>query len=243
MAQAINERPFWPEIQAFLKIDKTQVLTFCGTVFVGSSSSRFWTSRKKDLPELQVTRWSFGGAHLIHVIRNFSRLIKAHKPRENILYAGENDIAAGRSPEKVLAALEDFLAAKTNSLGASPVYFVAIAPSIYHWDKFDQQSRANQMIKTFAENRADMVSIDVVPLMLHDSRPKNNFMRDKLHMDRDGYVLGTVAVRRALTQAKAPKATYGGSKSRPKSTFAAAMITDFERSNGYDIRSLIRKLT
>lgn len=208
MAQAIKERPFWPEIQAFLETDKTQGLTSCRTLFVGSSSIRFWTSLKRDLPELRVIRRGFGGAHLTHVIRYFNQLTKPHKPREIILYAGENDIAAARSPKKVLAALKDFLAAKTNSLGPTPVYFVAIEPSIYHWDKFDRQSRTNQMIKTFSQKRADLVFIDVVPLMLHDGRPKDIFMRDKLHMNRDGYALWTVAVRRALKQANAPKATY-----------------------------------
>ena len=208
IAQDSKGGPFWPEIQAFLKTDKSQGLTSCRTLFVGSSSIRFWTDVKRDLPELRIVRRGFGGAHLTHVVRYFNRLIKPHKPREIILYAGENDIAAGRAPEKVLADLKDFLAIKTNAIGQTPVYFIAIKPSIYHWDKFNRQSRANQMIKTLAEGRSDLVFIDVVPLMLEDGRPKDIFMRDNLHMNRDGYALWTMAVRRVLKDANASKAPH-----------------------------------
>lgn len=205
--QAKN-RPFWPEILAFLKQDRTRGLEPCRTLFVGSSSIRSWASLESDFPKLDVIRRGFGGAHLTHVVQHFDMLIKRHRPSEIVLYAGENDIASGRPPVEVLTALRSLLKLKTLFLGATPVYFIAIKPSNYHWDKFAKQTRANALVKQFAETRDDLVFVDVVPLMLENGKPKRIYSSDGLHMNRDGYVLWAEAVNGALDRSGVPVTSY-----------------------------------
>jgi len=125
-----------------------------------------------------------------------------------VVYAGENDIAGGRSPNEVLAALKSFMRLKTQSLGPTPVYFIAIKPTPYHWDKFARQSRANGLIKTLAEARSDLVFVDIVPVMLENGRPKGIFLGDGLHMNRNGYTLWARAVREALDRSGVSAARY-----------------------------------
>ncbi|MEM6495511.1 MAG: GDSL-type esterase/lipase family protein [Pseudomonadota bacterium] len=208
IAQQAKKGPFWSEIRAFVREDKTVRPTPCQTMFVGSSSIRLWTSLKRDLPQRSVVRRGFGGAHLNHVVRYFDHLITPHQPREIVLYAGENDIAWGRSPTEVATALEAFLERKTETLGVTPVYFISIKPTMYHWDKRATQKQANALIRMLAERRSDLVYIDVASVMLDGGRPKDIFLGDKLHMNREGYRLWTKAVGDALNQHDIPVAPH-----------------------------------
>ena len=210
-AQIEKRGPFWPEIQAFLQEDKVVPPTPCQTLFVGSSSIRLWTSLKPDLPHLSVIRRGFGGAHLTHVLRYFNDLIAPHRPRAIVLYAGENDIAWGRSPEEIAQAMKAFLKRKTETLGVTPVYFISIKPTVYHWDKRAIQKRANALVEMLAEQRSDLVYVDVASAMLDGGRPRDIFLGDKLHMNRDGYRLWTKAVGDALKQRGVPFAPHCGS--------------------------------
>lgn len=208
VGQRLQERPFWPEIQAFLKQDRAQGLEPCRTLFVGSSSIRLWMSLESDLPARNIIRRGFGGAHLTHVVRYFDLLIERHRPSQIVLYAGENDIASGRSPANVLTDLKSLLKLKTQSLGAAPVYFIAIKPSLYHWEKFARQTHANALIKRLAETRDDLVFVDIVPLMLKNGKPKRIYMADGLHMNRDGYALWAKALNGALDRSGVPTASH-----------------------------------
>ena len=100
-------------------------------------------------------RRGFGGAHLAHVLLYFEALIAPHRPREIVLYAGENDISWGRAPDDVLADLEAFLQMKRKALGATPVYFISIKPSIYRWQEYPVQQQANALVKQLAEARGE----------------------------------------------------------------------------------------
>ncbi len=206
MAQQAHSRPFWPEIRAFLEQDRVAGFKPCRTLFVGSSSIRFWVSLARDLPKRNVIRRGFGGAHLTHVVQYFDLLIKPHKPSEIVVYAGENDIASGRSPGELLATLKTLLKLKSRSLDATPVYFIAIKPSLYHWDKFATQTRANALIKEITKQRDDLVFVDIVPLMLKNGIPKAVYVADGLHMNRDGYAIWAKAVSGALDKSAVPTA-------------------------------------
>ncbi|MGI9524545.1 MAG: hypothetical protein ACR2PG_23180, partial [Hyphomicrobiaceae bacterium] len=172
LGQPANVRPFWSDILAFVAQDEARGFTYCRTLFVGSSSIRLWRSLVVDFPKRNVIRRGFGGAQLTHVLQYFDLLIAPHRPSEIVLYAGENDLASGRSPAEVLTALKSLMKIKSQSLGATPVFFIAIKPSLYHWDKFNAQVQANARVKELAQLRKDLVFVDVVPLMLENGKPR-----------------------------------------------------------------------
>ena len=190
--------PFWPEIRAFLMRDDADGIKPCRTVFVGSSSIRLWQDLARDLGGLPVVRRGFGGAHLDHVSLYFEVLVTRHRPRAIVLYAGENDISAGRQPERVLASLMRLLAIKRRAVGTAPVYYIAIKPSLSRWHEFARQSRANTLIKQFAAASDDLIFVDVAGAMLIDGRPKPIFLSDGLHMNRAGYKIWARLVRQSL---------------------------------------------
>ena len=184
----------------------------CRTVFVGSSSIRLWRDLDQDMAGHAVVRRGFGGAHLDHVSLYFEVLVTRHRPRAIVLYAGENDISAGRRPEHVLASLNRLLLIKRRALGTAPVYYIAIKPSPSRWHEFARQSRANALISQFAAANKDVVFVDVASAMLQGGKPKHIFLPDGLHMNREGYNIWTEAVRRALAASGVPVAQHCRSK-------------------------------
>ena len=72
-------------------------------VFVGSSSIRMWETLEADFPGLPVLNRGFGGSELSDVVRFADRIVVPYKPRVVVVYAGDNDLAAGKTPAQVFA--------------------------------------------------------------------------------------------------------------------------------------------
>ena len=74
-------------------------------VFVGSSSIRMWKTADY-FTGFPIINRGFGGSHLSDVNFFINETVIKYKPRIIVLYAGDNDIAAGKTPMKVF---NDFL--------------------------------------------------------------------------------------------------------------------------------------
>jgi hypothetical protein len=83
------------EISAFEAIDRTNPPPKDCIVFVGSSSIRFWAGLKSDFPGLPVVNRGFGGSEIADSVNLAARIIVPYAPRQVVVYAGGNDIAAG----------------------------------------------------------------------------------------------------------------------------------------------------
>src|SRR6516164_10408221 len=90
------------DIAAFERRDRDKPPPKNAVLFVGSSSIRLW-----DLPKsfagVEVINRGFGGSHLADVVHFAPRIVLPYEPRLIVLYAGDNDIAAGKTPERVHA--------------------------------------------------------------------------------------------------------------------------------------------
>src|SRR5436190_20502785 len=89
---------FEKEILAFEAADKTNPPPKNAILFIGSSSIRMWKSLAKDFPEQRVINRGFGGSEIIDSVRNVARIVVPYHPRQIFMYAGGNDIHAGKSP-------------------------------------------------------------------------------------------------------------------------------------------------
>ena len=98
-----SEPPFGPEIRAFEEADRINRPKPGGVLFVGSSSIRLWPDLKADFPGVNVIQRGFGGSQIDQVVYYAPRIVLPYKPSVIVLYAGDNDLAAGRTPEQILA--------------------------------------------------------------------------------------------------------------------------------------------
>ena len=85
------------EIAAFEAADQKQPPPKGGIVFVGSSSIRLWDV-KKSFPGLPVINRGFGGSQIEDSTHFAERIVFPYEPCAVVFYAGDNDIASGKSP-------------------------------------------------------------------------------------------------------------------------------------------------
>lgn len=187
------------EIDRYVAADRTAPPGHCRVLFVGSSSIVLWKpTLEADMAPLPVINRGFGSSHIEHVNLWFDQIVSPYHPRAIVFYAGENDLNAGKPVTQVLADFDAFMAKKTAALGDTPVYFISVKPSRQRFAQLALQAELNDAIRARAAQRSDLRYIDVVPLMLDNGVPRDIFLRDGLHMTRDGYVLWTGAVKAAL---------------------------------------------
>jgi lysophospholipase L1-like esterase len=196
---------FASEIAAFVAADSVSPPKRCGLLFVGSSSIRLWDSLPQDMSPHQVVNRGFGGSTIADVNRHFDVVVARHRPRAIFFYAGENDVAAGKTPAQVSADFASFLKKKDDALGTTPVYFISLKPSKARFDQLPRQAQVNAAVRQLAAKRSDLHYIDVAGAMLHDGKPRDIFQADALHMTDDGYRIWARTIRPNANRAAAHK--------------------------------------
>lgn len=200
-AQQSTATNFASEIAAFVAADAANPPKPCGLLFVGSSSIRLWDSLQEDMSPHRIVNRGFGGSTIADVNRHFDVVVARHRPRAIFLYAGENDVAAGKTPTQVSADFASFLKKKDRALGRTPVYFISLKPSKARFDQLQQQAQVNAAVRQLAARRSDLHYIDVATAMLQDGKPRDIFQADALHMTADGYRIWTRVLRPRAKQA------------------------------------------
>ena len=97
------------EIAGFEASDKTNLPPKGAVLFVGSSSIRLWKTLAKDFAGYEVINRGFGGSQLADSVVLADRIVIAYAPKMVLLYAGDNDIAAGKTPEQVFSDFKRFV--------------------------------------------------------------------------------------------------------------------------------------
>lgn len=194
-----QDNTFAAEIARFVEADRVAPPAACQVLFVGSSSIVKWKDRlSADMAPMPVINRGFGGSQIEDVNRWFDQIVAPYHPRAIVFYAGENDIDAGKSVNRVVADFDEFMRRKAQALGKTPVYFISLKPSKLRFAQFPLQTQVNAAIRSRAGKRSDLHYIDVVSSMLENGKPKDIFEPDNLHMNAAGYAIWTRAVRAAL---------------------------------------------
>jgi lysophospholipase L1-like esterase len=177
------------DIAAFEKLDKDKPPPQNGVVFVGSSSIRRWDLAKNFDARDYINR-GFGGSQLADSVHFIDRVVLKHKPRLVVLYAGDNDLAAGKKPEEVADDFKEFVKAVHKELPKTKVVYIAIKPSIARWKMIDSVRKTNSLIEAQCKSD-DVVFVSVEKAMLgDDGMPKKElFVQDGLHLTEEGYKL------------------------------------------------------
>lgn len=182
---------FEPEIRAFEAADRDRPPAPGGVVFVGSSSIKNWTTVTTDFPNLPVLNRGFGGSTLADVVHYEDRIVLPYRPHLVVLYAGDNDLTEGRTPEQVVADYRAFVARLRSALPATRLAYISIKPSPSRRQFMALARETNQRVR--AETAKDSLTtyVDVFAPMLNAAgqpRPEL-FVADSLHMSRAGYLL------------------------------------------------------
>jgi lysophospholipase L1-like esterase len=164
-------------------------------LFVGSSSIRLW-DLKESFPDLPTINRGFGGSQMSDATRYARRIITPYKPRLIVLYEGDNDLAAKKSPGQVADDFTSLLTAVRGELPTTPIVVIGTKPSPKRWELIDQQRALNRMLAERCQAEGYATFLDVErPMLAADGQPKASLFRDdKLHLNDEGYRLWTSLV-------------------------------------------------
>ena len=183
----INNR--WEKtIQDFEDWDSKNSYPLNAVLFVGSSSIRMWPTRDY-FPEFPVINRGFGGSHISDVNYFAQRIVLPYKPQVIVFYAGDNDIAGKKTPQRVFDDYRKFVQLIHKELPSTRIIYVGIKPSGSRWSLWPQMNEANLIIKKFSDKDRRLFYFDSAsPLLGNDGKPDTGFfLRDKLHLNKKGY--------------------------------------------------------
>ncbi|MBV9673104.1 MAG: hypothetical protein JO076_09820, partial [Verrucomicrobia bacterium] len=158
-------------------------------VFYGSSSIRLWKSLPEDFADYKVLNCGFGGSRLTDCIKYARQIVFPTRPSGVIIYAGDNDLAAGTPPEKAFQSFQKLFGILRSYSSSIPMAFVSVKPSPARLCYLDNILRFNQMVKAYLEGQPDSEYIDVCSEMLGpDRKPITSlFSGDRIHLSPAGY--------------------------------------------------------
>lgn len=192
LAQTYDRSELWQkEIDEFVDTDRRQTPPVNPALFVGSSSFRMWQSLREDFPQVSIVNRGFGGSHLEDVIHYADETILPYKPKTVVIYAGDNDITAGKSVERVFADYKTLCAIVHKSFPKTRILFISIKPSPSRrefWEKF-QELNARIKTETLKDRRLGFVDV-WKPMLTANGEPREElYLEDKLHMNPKGYAV------------------------------------------------------
>ena len=193
-------------ITKFEEQDKQNPPAKGGVLFVGSSSIRLW-KLDESFPKLAAINRGFGGSEIADSTHFADRIILKHEPRLILLYAGDNDIAKGKSAETVTDDFRKFVKVVQTRLPKTRVVFIAIKPSIARWKLAGKNAKANAAILEICrkDDRLDYADI-WKPMLGQDGKPSPGlFAKDGLHLNGKGYELWTSIVKPLIKPGKSQR--------------------------------------
>jgi len=177
-------------------------------VFVGSSSIRRW-DLPRSFPDLPVVNRGFGGSEMADVAHFAHRIVLKYKPRLIVVYAGDNDIAAGKTPRHVLDAFRSFVRTVRTRQPKAPIIYLSIKFSIRRWAIAHRMREANTLIEAYCRNEHGLRYLDVgTALLSKDGKPRPElFAPDGLHLSAQGYAVWAALLKPYLERANSAATT------------------------------------
>jgi lysophospholipase L1-like esterase len=153
-----------------------------------------------------VINRGFGGSQISDVNYFAARIVLPYKPKVIVFYAGDNDVAAGKSAQRVFDDYKRFVELVHTKLPETRIIFVSIKPSGSRWSLWPVMSEANMMIKDFSGKNAHLFYFDAATSLLSkDGKPNEKFfLDDNLHLNSKGYEVWTKLLRPIIKKALKP---------------------------------------
>ncbi|KAF1019333.1 MAG: hypothetical protein GAK30_03176 [Paracidovorax wautersii] len=219
----------------FAEADRAHPPPQDGVLFVGSSTVRLWSTLKADFPHLEkVINRGFGGSTVADNAYFVDRLVYPYRPRMVLFYAGDNDLAMGREPQRVLADFTAFFEAVRRELPDTRITYISIKPSPSRAHLAAKITLTNALIQRYLETQNNTDYVDIYHAMLdaHGQPRPELFLQDQLHMNREGYNIWKTVITQHLPDRHgplpppAPPSTRAGQGGSATATAGTADVTE-----------------
>lgn len=189
--------PWATELATFAEEDRTHSYPPGNIVFVGSSSIRLW-DLKKSFPQFDPPPLNrgFGGSQLSDTAEHWAQLVEQHQPRAVVIYAGDNDIASGKTAERVARDFDRIVKQWQPMAETCKLFYISIKPSPSRWHLAPEARRANELIRAKCQATEGARFVDIwTPMLDRHGQPQGKlFLKDRLHLNAVGYGVWNTAV-------------------------------------------------
>ena len=160
-------------------------------LFTGSSSIKMWKNVPDYFPEYNVINNGFGGSHFSDLIFFYDKLITKQTPDILFIYEGDNDIASGKKPSKIIKQAKELVKQIKADLPQTKIIFIAPKPSIARWNLKKDYNKLNKKLAKLCKKQDNTEFADVWNIMLDENGNvyTDIFIEDGLHMNKKGYDL------------------------------------------------------
>lgn len=179
------------DIDAFKKQNALNPPKTRSILFAGSSSFTYWIDYQASFPDFDIINRGFGGSTLAEQMTYYEDVIKPCRPRQIVLYCGENDFAQDEqlTPKAVFERFRLLFEKTRKDMPDVQFSYVSMKPSPARQHLMPKFQKANHLIKKYLARQPNTAYIDVFSKMVNaDGRPKSElFLEDSLHLNAEGY--------------------------------------------------------
>lgn len=153
-----------------------------GVAFVGDSLTDVgrWSEA---YPELRVRNFGIFGDTTVGLEHRISQVVDA-KPATVFLMIGTNDIEYGRTPEAIVANIDDIVSRLVSGLPGVKLYVESLLPRQPEFN--DKVVAVNALLKADAQKRG-LTYIDLYSHFVTDGRLDPKLTSDDIHLSGQGY--------------------------------------------------------
>ena len=162
-----------------------------GIEFIGSSTITKWTTLAQDFPGLPVFNRGFGGSQIKDTTFFAPRIIIPYAPRIIVFHSGDNDLAAGATPEQVIADLKELVELVHAKLPETEFCYISLKPSVKRERLRLEEQKVNEGAMELSKSNSRFHYIDQYHMVTDakgNPRPEL-FAADALHLSEAGYKL------------------------------------------------------
>lgn len=192
------------DIRTFEQLDKSEKYADNAILFAGSSSIRLWSTLKEDVAPYPVIQRGFGGSKFSDLAVYAKRIVYPHQFRALVVFEA-NDITgntADKSPEEVVKLFHNIVRTVRKKYREQPIFVVEITPTMSRWGVWPKVQKLNQQLKQACSIKDNTYFIETSSAFLNkEGEPRNElFITDKLHQNREGYLLWGKLIRKKLEE-------------------------------------------
>lgn len=157
-------------------------------LFVGSSSISRW-DLAHSFPAANTVNHGVSGATVRDILTHYDQAVAGVRPDLVVVYVGENDVAYGDPPGRVVADLLTLLGRLHADMPQARIVYLSIKPSPLRWKLYPAMATVNASLKASAGGAFYYVDVGTVLLDSAGKPDARFFDADGLHLNASGYAL------------------------------------------------------
>lgn len=185
--------PWDKDFNQYLAEEKRKAIKPNGILFIGSSVIKNWTTVESTYRNQNAVVRGFKGFQFSDMNDYLLDWIVRYQPKQLVIYAGDNDLASGKSVNEVKKSFVALFGKIRTYLPQTRIIIISIKPSPLRrmMDKAEDIETLNRGIELFLNDKENTVFLNVHPKMITNRKEPiyTLYQNNGLYLSKEGYKL------------------------------------------------------